>query len=239
MKVLLFFAFLICGHMSAIAQTDPSKAEDKRGQLTPRETSHHLAHQSIAHLKSGVLLVRLQTRSQAIAALIDRGDTARAHALRQEQETKNLEIATAFASEFDFCPVYFFYADASTPIQERDFGKVDFFNALLQPEPNASVEGINFLVAEMGKSQPRRSDVFNHYYMNDQGVWVHELYDNPNKKGAQLSGLVVMNNQFQRLSKPFPYLVRNFGDTFWRRSPPKTVRRFNGKVHAFARMHGL
>lgn len=235
----LIFVLLAGLHAPIFAQKPDPLINDKSTLLSPGETRRHLAHQTIVHLKEGALLVRLQTRSQAIAALTDRGDTAQARVLRLAQEAKNLEIAHAFASEFDFCPVYFFYAEASAQVKERDFEKVSLLNESLKPVSGASIVQSNFLLAEFGNSPPQRSEFFELHYRTANGEWVIERYKDPNKNGSRISGLVVMNNQFQRLSKPFPYLVRTFENTLWRRSEKKAVRKFDKRLDAFAQRRGI
>lgn len=71
--------------------------------------------------------------------------------MRERQYRENKEILLSFSQTFDFCPVYFFYSDASDDIRERNF-EGHLFDAGLQPV-EASVVPEIFYSAEFSETE--------------------------------------------------------------------------------------
>lgn len=85
-----------------------------------------IARKHIKGLREGALLVRLQTRSQSIAMLKERGLGDKAVQLERRQRKENREYVEAFVSEFDFAPVYFFRSEDSGLIKEGRLDEIVF-----------------------------------------------------------------------------------------------------------------
>ncbi len=90
------------------------------------------AREDLMQLKNGMLLVRLLTNQTAIESLEAQGRSKEAERLRQQQYLENKEIVLSFSKAFDFCPVYFFYSDASPHIRKGNL-EGHLFNAQLEP----------------------------------------------------------------------------------------------------------
>ncbi len=79
----------------------------------------------IEDFRNGVLLVRLQDKHLTLKQLEERGMTKEAEQVSASQRRENREVILSFSKTFDFCPVYFFYAQNSESIRNRDLsGKV-------------------------------------------------------------------------------------------------------------------
>ena len=148
------------------------------GQLAFSQKDYDIAKERLNNLKSGMLLVRLQTSEKQINALEEKGMTYEAQQIRQEQYEENKEAILAFQKVFDYCPVYFFYADKSEAIRQKELDG-NIFDAQLEVLTNTSDLPKYFLTAEFAET--------------------------PNLK---IDGLVIMDEQMLPLEAPFPYYQR-------------------------------
>lgn len=228
------FALLLTLHILFAASSYAQIITDKRGQLSRSETANHLAFQQIKLLKDGVLLVRLQTRSVATKTLRAEGNEDAALRIEQQQKERNLAITSAFQSEWDFCPVYFFYAEQSTAVTSRDWANVNLMTSDLKPATDAASGIKNFFIAEFARTQVQDDTPFELHFIDKDGIWQMEKYDNPGGSNNTFGALRIMNTQLQQLHAPFPFKVRTFEDVFWRRKPSRVVRMMNKKMHGFA-----
>jgi hypothetical protein len=160
MKVRLFFYLLLISSI-AFGQSDYDEAKER-----------------LENLKNGMLLVRLQTSQKQIEALVDRGMEEEGEARRQEQYEENKESILAFSQVFDFCPVYFFYADKSEAIRDKQLAG-NIFNSDLVVLQSVSELPEFFLTAEFAET--------------------------PNLK---IDGVVIMDEQMLPLEAPFPFYQR-------------------------------
>lgn len=78
------------------------------------------------NLKNGVLLIRLHTNQASIAALESRGRQEEADKLKEQLYLKNKEILLSFKNAFDYCPVYFFYAQSTEAVRKGQFEGILF-----------------------------------------------------------------------------------------------------------------
>ena len=160
MKVRLFFYLLLISSI-AFGQSDYDEAKER-----------------LENLKNGMLLVRLQTSQKQIEAMVDKGLEEEAELLRQEQYEENKESILAFSQVFDFCPVYFFYADKSEAIRDKQLAG-NIFNSDLVVLQSVSELPDFFLTAEFAET--------------------------PNLK---IDGVVIMDEQMLPLEAPFPFYQR-------------------------------
>lgn len=184
MKFRLFLLIMLTG-ISVFGQNDYDQA---------RERLHNL--------KNGMLLVRLQTSQKQIDALMERGMLEEAEAVRQAQYEENKESILAFSQIFDFCTVYFFYADKSGAIRDKDLAG-NIFNSDMEVLNNAAGLPDYFLTAEFAET--------------------------PNLK---IDGVVIMDEQMLPLEGPFPFYQREhilLG--LISLSKGKMVERLNSRMH--------
>lgn len=84
------------------------------------------ARELLKQMKEGVLLVRLNRKSNTLKALYKAGKTERAEKLERKLYDEHREILLSFKKTFDFCPYYFFYSTASDSIRQGNFEGVLF-----------------------------------------------------------------------------------------------------------------
>lgn len=98
-----------------------------------------------------MLLVRLKTREASIAALEKMDRHKEAEQLREKQYRENKETILSFSQAFNFCPVYFFYSDASNLVR---MGKLQgqIFNSQLELV-DADELGKPFFTAEFSETE--------------------------------------------------------------------------------------
>ena len=90
--------------LTAVAQAPPYNSDRK----------YEIAKGHIRNLKKGVLLVRLRTSANSIAALEKQGKLAEAKKLKQQQLAKNKKMQQAFLANYTFTPVYFFDSESES-----------------------------------------------------------------------------------------------------------------------------
>lgn len=226
-KALLAFCLLPMFSISAQIPVD------KRGILSGNQSRQYLAEQQIRHLKDGVLLVRLESRDATIAGLKERGQLETATEFEQKIERQNGETISAFQSEFDFCPVFFFHARESEAVKERNWDEVDLFNAYGDSVNPFAERPLNFLVAAFTETAVGKEETFYLHYVKD-GVWHIEIHQMMQEAAVSFNALVVMSNLLVELSSPFPYYVRTFNNLPFPRKPQKAVRKLNKRLHKYA-----
>ena len=184
MKVRLFFFLILLGTV-VFGQNEYDQAKER-----------------LDNLKNGMLLVRLQTSQKQIDALMDRGMIEEAEDLKQEQYEENKEAILAFSQVFDFCPVYFFYADKSEDIRSKELAD-NIFNSDLEILTNTADLPEYFLTAEFAET--------------------------PNLK---IDGVVIMDEQMLPLEAPFPFYQReHIMLGLISLSKGKMVERLNTRMH--------
>ncbi len=150
------------------------------------------AEEAVVQMRSGYILVRLHTRKNAIEALLHMGNEEGANNVRLQQEKVNREIQQAFRQHFRFCEVRFFYSDDSRFIKNGEF-RGHLLNDSLQRDTSIAIDTAKpVFVVDIG-------DVYFPAF------------------GSHMLGLVVMNDQFEPLEKPFPYFVRKRSGLFFLR----------------------
>ncbi|MGB3617685.1 MAG: hypothetical protein WBA12_06155 [Catalinimonas sp.] len=160
-----------------------------------------------------VLLVRLPAQTQVIDALEARRQTARAAAVRNERDEKNATWMNAFRTQFDFCPVYFFYADDSPRVRDQAWGEVAFLDGTPGLD---TLEAARILTAEVRARRAAHNAGNAH---------------TPSSSDATFEALRLMDHQFQPMPHPAPRRVRIFKNFLpFRRKPEEIVSMLNTLV---------
>ncbi|MBK7873781.1 MAG: hypothetical protein IPJ74_25545 [Saprospiraceae bacterium] len=139
-----------------------------------------IAGEHVEQLKNGVLLVRLRTLEDKIAALQKIGKTEQAEAVKQEQGIQNQRVIKGFSEYFDFCPVYFFYSIDAKQIRQHNFSNVIF---------NAQGESVSPNLLE-GKP----------FYIGYYGDYLEPGVSTP----LNIKAVVILDQHFGQLPSPFP-----------------------------------
>ncbi len=208
------------------------------GELDAQEVGNHsdkaIARNHIKALRDGALLVRLQTRSQSVETLKERGLADKAEELERRQQEENTEYLEAFVTEFDFAPVYFFRSEDSKLIKDGRLNEVTFLNHDLMPDSTIKVDQRNIYVAEFGNVDPDNDKIRQDYRLEKDSTGLKQKPTYYGSANMGFEALVIMDDQFVQLRRPFPYYVRTFGKKgIITRSPAKTVRKMNEKLNQF------
>lgn len=167
------------------------------------------AEEHIKLLKSGILLVRLKTKQNAVLLMEARGMQEDADLVWEEQRKKNDEIVKAFELIFDFCPVYFFYDENSGTVRDGNY------EGLLL---NADYDTLNL------DTLPD----FDNVYFADIGDVYFETF-NQHMKGA-----IVLDSAMNLLPRRFPSIVRKrAGLSIIKRTNTSVIEEMNEKLHKF------
>jgi len=156
-----------------------------RKEPTHRELARQKSKEDIFALKEGVLLVRLASLDQRLEALIAQGREADAKRAEEEQRQHNLEIVRAFRNYFDYCRVEFFLSRDSHKVKKGAWDCL-FLDEDLQVDSSRTIDPLKpVYTAEFGSI--------------GKGKVSGEL---------DFAALVIMDQHFHILEKPFPYYVR-------------------------------
>jgi hypothetical protein len=169
-----------------------------------------ISKQQINQLNKGVLLVRLKAKKKTILKLRKSGKDNLANKIEQQQAELNKKIVSAFRDNFEFCSTYFFFSEHSKSIKDKQFSNVIFLNDNLVPDSIIKFDyNANFFIAEFVTLE-----------QNDHANMGFEA-------------LVIRNDQFVQLKRPFPYYARTFGSLPIKQKLEKAVRRMNKKLYKF------
>lgn len=160
------------------------------------------SYNQIKELKEGVLLVRLKTREKSIAALQNKGNASMAAAIKAKQSILNDKLIEAFKEGFTYCPVYFIYSYDSKKVIDKEFESVNFVYGRPNSGDLEKLKRGDFFTVEYGKVQRNITDY------RDSTNQITYTY------GSDLDyeALVMMNNNFRQLQKPFPSGIRGADD---------------------------
>lgn len=134
----------------------------------------------IKNLKNGVVLVKLYTNANKIAALEKQGLNKRAEDEKKKVELEHLEIINAFKKEFKFTNYYFFYSNNMNEIKKGDYANV--IDSLKQ---GAHIDKPDSMV----------------YILDSRSYYSESM-------ASSYLGFSMLNNKGEQLEKPFPYYVR-------------------------------
>lgn len=158
---------------------------------------------NIMKLKDGVVLVRLHNYTHRIELLKERGYSKEAEILQKQSEERNRTIILAFRENFHFARIYFFYANESQLIKNRQFSEVHWIGESPQITSDST-----YFIAEIN------------------------MLDKSNQHGGELSfeALVLRDCEFIQLRRPFPYYARTFGSLPGMRDMPTVIHKMNTKL---------
>ncbi|MBK0401735.1 hypothetical protein I5M27_01985 [Adhaeribacter sp. BT258] len=193
-----------------------NRTAGKKKQTIPSDIQ---ARTHIQNLKNGVLLVRLRTSEKAISSLEKAGNEQMAATLKRRQEAENKRLIAAFQQHFKFCPVYFFFSTNSEKIKAGNY-MGGFVNENLQPAADPQITERNYYVAEITDLEQYRPEP--------------DDLNASNNAEVSFKALVVRDNDFHQLTKPFPYFIKASQNIPPRkRSEPEMVELLNENLASF------
>ena len=178
-------------------------------QATEQGSNRKVAYEQINTLKNSVLLVRLHTDEAIVAEMKKKGQNKLLKEKLKELKAQNKEAYMAFTTNYTFTSVYFFYARTSDSIRNRELK-----NIFIGPD----------LKVDTSISLPSDQSIF----IIDVGDIYFEAF------AGHFEGMIVMDDQFVPLKKPFPYYVRKrSGFAIVKRSDVSMVQIFQRKFEEF------
>lgn len=205
-----------------------------KNQAELKAEAKDIAKMQISELKNSVLLVRLKTGKNTIEAMLKAGQNQMAENRQQHIDSENSRIVKAFRTEFDFCPVYFFYSDDSKFIAEHKFDRVVFLNDSLQPDKNINITSKKFYTAEFGNVSSDTVGYYSHSTYEPNGNFSQgPVYVYYGGGTTDAKGLIIKDELFYQLRRPFPFFVKN---PFFRKKQKTeifVVRQMNNQLWEF------
>ncbi len=186
------------------------------------------ANYHIKALKESALLVRLKTRDRSIEAYRAAGANELAKRIEQEQFAENQRTMVLFKELFNFCPVYFFYANQTKQVLAGNITG-NLLNDALQPDTSIHLLTDNFYIAEIDalfETLPDEDEEFT----DDVQTAGKNVSTNGKHADTTLQNVIVIKDRnLVQLKRPFPFYVRASFDRFL----PSKVEKFNNKLQRF------
>ncbi|MBT4727644.1 MAG: outer membrane beta-barrel protein [Bacteroidetes bacterium] len=169
-----------------------------------------LADKQIVELHEGALLVRLKTYQQIIQSLKKDGRHSEAESMEYKRDEENREIMASFKKYYTFSPVYFFYSYDSEKVRAGLLENI-FLNESFQVDSSISCESKNIYLAEIASLQA----------------------DDVGKTSTGIESLLILDNQFVQLKRPFPFYVKRDEFFLGSRTIPEMVGIMNFNLHEY------
>ena len=216
-----------------------SEKKAKRSELKKKKTEYTQA--KIHELKNTALLVRLRGYKKQIAAFEEQGNASMVKLMKSKRDELNKSIVDAFASEFDFCPVYFFYNYDTQKIKDKDFENV-FVNKNLKIDSSIEIKFENFLIGEIGYAF-HELDTITNIDVHPNSKIESNKRDEGNRVAMNLPvhststdfvnyGFHIRNQEFLIIQKPFPGFTSGYF-AFVKRSNKVVIRKTNIRLHSY------
>lgn len=223
-----------------------------RKGISGRRKRRVAASRHIQELKDGVLLVRLQNPTASIQALKENGQQNKAYLLEYRISEQNSLLMGAFASDYDFSKVYFFYSQHSDSVREGNFKGILYDQYFNQIKETSFIDNSHVFTAEFGEIGDDSLKYFDHLdHEGGHGAFTNKARSFYYKGGSinSFDAIVISDQKFNKLSKPFPYYSRwgmpgieqhweqaiFFGPLvlLWDDNVGISVKRLNRKLHDF------
>lgn len=157
-----------------------------------------IAAWQIQNLKFGALVVRLQTNQRKIEAYRKIGQEKQALEVIAQTQFYNKLIIKAFNKKFDFCKVYFIYANCSDSLL-KGVRQGIFVDTTLSVNPSIVMNEKFYILAE-------RDRVYNSsigFVKEDTAKYVSE------SGNSSIEAAMVLKNKYgHQLKSPFPFYIK-------------------------------
>ena len=221
MKKIILFTLLF-------SFTTFSFSKDQKQELKEK------AQSQIVQMKQSIILVRLSDKAPVIKALEEKGMEQRAKAVKAKQDAINKEIMLSF-SKFDFCQVYFFYSNDSEFLKNRNFSKVQLYEA-----PNLLAKGVkldtNFFVADYGMLTNEKELKNETAQKEKSGVTKQKKYKGSDVN-TSIKCMYLRDHNFNQLESPFPFYVRFHPTPIQSLSYKQLAERMNKQLTKFSNLN--
>jgi len=209
-----------------------SQKNSKRSTLSKKQLKE-LANQQIIQMHDGALLVKLKTKKKSIATLRKFDYHEQADKVEAKQKAYNTKIINGFKTNFDFCPTYFFFSDYSQEVLDKQFDKVQFLDINLQHDSTITFNNTSFLTAEFGIIEQDTAKYFDGYYVVEGKDGLEKRAKYSGGTDMTFGALIIKNEQFFQLRKPFPYYSRTLNSIPFKRKPKNVIDKMNRQLHNF------
>lgn len=194
--------------------------------MVKNDSSKITAIREIREMKNGALFVRLQSGKKTAEALINAGRKNEAEIIIEGKIIENKEIIKAFRNKFNFCPVYFFYADKTDQLLMHEFSTV-LLNDSLEPDTTNIIFNGPMYIGEFGVLGQNMRFQDTSAQKNNQVYYMEDF-------NSGISAFMIMNSGLSLLKDPFPFYMR-VNEVASKRKYPEIISVLNSKLIGFYR----
>tara|TARA_B100000809_G_scaffold68994_1_gene66207 strand:- start:330 stop:1010 length:681 start_codon:yes stop_codon:yes gene_type:complete len=202
----------------------------KEKKNSVRKQSHIDSKTQILELKNGVLLVRLKAKKRTLEAMRKAKKYKLADKTENKLKYRNQLIINGFRLKFDFCPVYFFYSNDSRHVLTNNLDSISFLNDNLQIDNSIIVKANHIYIAEFGNIEPSKTP----NYQTTVSLLDKEKRNTFNgSSDFSFKVLCIKNNNFDQLSNPFPYYVKESKGLPLKGAIESAIQSMNSKLNNY------
>lgn len=160
--------------------------------------TNQVAAWQIQNLKFGALVVRLQTNQRKIDAYRKIGQEKQAREVIAQTQFYNKLMIRAYIKKFDFCKVYFMYANYSDSLL-KGVRKGIFIDSTLSVNPSIEMTEKFYMLAEK-----------DHVYNSSIGFIKEDTAKYVTESGnTSIEAAMVLKNKYgHQLKSPFPFYIK-------------------------------
>ncbi len=160
--------------------------------------ANQVAAWQIQNLKFGALVVRLQTNQRKIDAYRKIGQEKQAREVIAQTQFYNKLMIKAYEKKFDFCKVYFMYANYSDSLL-KGIRKGIFIDSTLSVNPSIEMTEKFYMLAEK-----------DHVYNSSIGFIKEDTAKYVTESGnTSIEAAMVLKNKYgHQLKSPFPFYIK-------------------------------
>ena len=180
--------------------------------------------EQIAMLQNNTLLVRLNSSQNKIKALKAVNEFGEAEETRRKEIEENEKTILAFKNNYNFSRVYFFDPIEAHKLKDKKFNQVELFDSNNEIVSDNAFLKDGYLVATFG----------NVY----QDLFIYEGEENARTPIGGTNGksaLVILDEDYIQLRKPFPFRVIITNNKEYKRD---AVNKLNNQLHRFNNKYG-
>lgn len=160
----------------------------------------------VKNLKSGILLIRLKTDANRIAAFEKKGQPEKAEQVRIFRRESNLRIVNAFRQNYKYSDIMFFYNTDSEKLINRQYKGI-FLDDNLDIDPDIKLDTARFwLIGELDVLEADTAKHRESTYWNPATKKLEYTYWSSSSDFSRRA-LVIRDQNFIQLKRPFPYYV--------------------------------
>jgi hypothetical protein len=163
---------------------------------------------TLRNLINGSVIVRLKTNQKSVDAYRKAGKNEIADRIEEDRKKQNLKMYYAFVHYFNFCRVYFIYANETQAMLSGAKGL--FLNRNLEHDPSITLPNNNFIFCEYGSVEAYSKFTDVPSLQAGETDKFNKILDPPSTQTStspsSTNALFFSDKNLRQFQRPFPYV---------------------------------